>query len=126
MNGPLLEIRGLVAGYHRDLPIVDGASLSVAAGEIVALLGPNGAGKSTLMKAVCGLVQVMGGSIRLDGNELVGMATHATIASGIGYVPQVQNVFVTLTVEENLRAGSFAKPRATRQRLGEAYARFPL
>ena len=126
MNGALLEIRDLVAGYHRDLPIVDRASLSVAPGEVVALLGPNGAGKSTLMKAVCGLVQIMGGSIRLDGRDLVGMPTHAAIAVGIGYVPQVQNVFVTLTVEENLRAGGFAEPRATRERIAEAYGRFPL
>ncbi len=126
MSGPLLEIRGLVAGYHRDLPIVDRASLSVGAGEVVALLGPNGAGKSTLMKAVCGLVLVIGGSIRIDGRELVGLPTHAAIAGGIGYVPQVQNVFVTLTVEENLRAGGFAEPRAVRERIAEAYRRFPL
>ena len=126
MNGTLLEIRDLVAGYHRDLPIVGGASLSVVSGEVVALLGPNGAGKSTLMKAVCGLVRIMGGSIRLAGRDLVGLPTHATIAAGIGYVPQVQNVFVTLTVEENLRAGGFAEPRATRDRLAETYGRFPL
>jgi branched-chain amino acid transport system ATP-binding protein len=126
MTAPLLEIRDLVAGYHRDLPIVTGASLSVAASEVVALLGPNGAGKSTLMKAVSGLVLVMGGSIRLDGTELVGVPTHQAIAAGIGYVPQVQNVFVTLTIEENLRAGGFAAPRTVRARIAEAYARFPL
>jgi branched-chain amino acid transport system ATP-binding protein len=126
VSGPLLEIRELVAGYHRDLPIVDGASLSVAPGEVVALLGPNGAGKSTLMKAVCGLVRIMGGSIRLAARELVGLPTHATIAGGIGYVPQVQNVFVTLTVEENLRAGAFAEPLEARARLAETYRRFPL
>ncbi|TWT15239.1 ABC transporter ATP-binding protein [Reyranella sp. CPCC 100927] len=127
MNGPLLEVHDLVAGYHRDLPIVDGASLSVSASEMVVLLGPNGAGKSTLMKAICGLVLVMGGAIRLDGRDLAGVPTHAAIAAGIGYVPQVQNVFVTLTVEENLRAGGFGTtPQVTRERIAEAYARFPL
>jgi len=122
----VLEIDRLVAGYQPDLPIVTGASLSVAAGEVVALLGPNGAGKSTLIKAVCGLVRTMAGSIRLDGQELVGRPAHAAIAAGIGYVPQVQNVFVTLTVEENLRAGSHLRPGQMKQNLAQAYARFPL
>jgi branched-chain amino acid transport system ATP-binding protein len=126
VKGPTLQISDLVAGYHRDLPIVDGVSLAVAPGEVVALLGPNGAGKSTLMKAVCGLVRVTRGSIRLDGRELTALPTHAVIAAGVGYVPQVQNVFVTLSVEENLRAGGFAQPRAVGIRLAELYDRFPL
>jgi branched-chain amino acid transport system ATP-binding protein len=122
----LLDVQGLSAGYHRDLPIVADASLSVAAGEVLVLLGPNGAGKSTLMKAVCGLVLVMGGSIRLDGSELTGMPAHRVIEAGIGYVPQVQNVFATLTVEENLRAGGYSQPSASRERIADAYARFPM
>ncbi|HJQ57377.1 MAG TPA: ABC transporter ATP-binding protein [Vineibacter sp.] len=126
MSAPLLDIAGLVAGYHRDLPIVDGVSLSVAPGEVVALLGPNGAGKSTLMKAVCGLVRVMSGAISLDGRALTGLPTHDVIAAGVGYVPQVQNVFVSLSVEDNLRAGGFGQPRAVASRLAELYARFPL
>ena len=126
MSGTLLEVEALVAGYHRDLPIVVGTSLRVDAGEVLALLGPNGAGKSTLMKAVCGLVLVIGGSIRLAGHELAGTPAHAVIDAGVGYVPQVQNVFATLTVEENLRAGGYSRPRQTRDRIAEAYARFPM
>jgi branched-chain amino acid transport system ATP-binding protein len=126
VTGPSLQIDDLVAGYHRDLPIVAGVSLTVTAGEVVALLGPNGAGKSTLMKAVCGLVRVTGGSIRLDGHELTALPTHAVIAAGVGYVPQVQNVFTTLSVEENLRAGGFAQRRAVAPRLAELYDRFPM
>jgi branched-chain amino acid transport system ATP-binding protein len=126
VSAPLLEVSDLVAGYLPGLPIVSGASLSVQAGEVVVLLGPNGAGKSTLMKAVCGLVRVMEGAIRLAGRDITRIETHDAIAAGIGYVPQVQNVFVTLSVEDNLRAGAFAEPNSARARLAEAYRRFPV
>jgi branched-chain amino acid transport system ATP-binding protein len=123
---PALAVDALVAGYHRDLPIVRGASLSVSAGEAVVLLGPNGAGKSTLMKAVAGLVATFSGRVALAGTDITGAAADDLAGMGLGYVPQVQNVFTTLTIEENLRAGAFRlAPAQARQRITEAYERFP-
>ncbi|WP_108663024.1 ABC transporter ATP-binding protein [Acuticoccus kandeliae] len=122
----ILAIDNLVAGYHRDLPIVHGASLDVAPGEVVVLLGPNGAGKSTLMKAVAGLTPTFSGTVSLDGRSVEGQSAEALTAAGLGFVPQLQNVFVTLTVDDNLRAGAYSLPRATaRKRIREAYERFP-
>jgi branched-chain amino acid transport system ATP-binding protein len=97
-----LETRGLVAGYEPDLPIVRGASIRVARGEIVLLLGPNGAGKSTLVKAIAGLVPVSAGAILADGAAIAGVPTHRLIRRGLAFVPQTENVFTGLSVRENL------------------------
>ncbi|MFM7346816.1 MAG: ABC transporter ATP-binding protein [Tagaea sp.] len=119
-----LAVVDLEAGYEPGLPIVRGASLSVASGEIVAIVGPNGAGKSTLAKAIAGLVPIFGGHVRLDGKDIAGMAAHALARAGLGFVPQTENVFAPLTVAENLElAASVAK--APRGRLDELYALFP-
>jgi branched-chain amino acid transport system ATP-binding protein len=119
-----LAVENLEAGYEPGLPIVRGASLSVAAGEIVAIVGPNGAGKSTLAKAIAGLVPISGGTVRLDGKHIAGVPAHLLARAGLGFVPQTENVFAPLTVAENLElAASVAKvPRA---RLAELYALFP-
>ncbi len=123
---PALSVEALSAGYHRDLPIVRGAALAVAAGEVVALLGPNGAGKSTLMKAIAGLVGIFSGQVTLSGVSVAGVAAEDLAAAGLGYVPQLQNVFTGLTVDENLRAGAHRLRGAlARERIGEAYHRFP-
>ena len=118
----VLVARDITAGYTADVPIVRGASISIAPGEILVLLGPNGAGKSTLLKAVVGLVPFVSGEVRLGAETLAGLPPQVCVARGIGYVPQVANVFTTLTVEENLRAGAYAANTAP---LDEAYARFP-
>lgn len=119
-----LAVEKLEAGYEPGLPIVRGASLSVASGEIVAIVGPNGAGKSTLAKAIAGLVPIFGGRVRLDGKDIAGMAAHALARAGLGFVPQTENVFAPLTVAENLElAASVA--RVPRGRLDELYALFP-
>ncbi len=123
---PALAVRGLVAGYRRDLPILHGVELEVAAGEIVTVVGPNGAGKSTLVKAVAGLVPVSEGRVLLAGQDITGMPPHRLAAAGVAYVPQTRNVFATLTIEENLRLGAAALPPAMgRERIQAAYARFP-
>jgi branched-chain amino acid transport system ATP-binding protein len=118
----VLAARDITAGYAADVPIVRGASIGIAPGEILVLLGPNGAGKSTLLKAVVGLVPFVSGEVRLGAETLAGLPPHVCVARGIGYVPQVANVFTTLSVEENLRAGAYA---AKSTPLDEAYARFP-
>ncbi|MBL8340231.1 MAG: ABC transporter ATP-binding protein [Rubrivivax sp.] len=124
---PLLAVQALVAGYVRGLPIVHGASLTVAAGEVVTIIGPNGAGKSTLLKAVVGLVPVESGRVMLGAREITGLPAHEVIAAGVGYVPQTANVFTTLTIHDNLRAGAhlLADPRLLAARLDRAYEVFP-
>ena len=121
-----LELRGLVAGYEPGLPIVRGADLTLAAGEILVLLGPNGAGKSTLAKAVAGLVRVEAGTLTLDGASLLEVPAHARIRHGLAFVPQTHNVFAALTVAENLAIAAAILPRAARAgRIGAMEAMFP-
>jgi branched-chain amino acid transport system ATP-binding protein len=119
-----LRIDHLEAGYEPGLPIVRGASLNVAAGEIVAVLGPNGAGKSTLIKAVAGLVPVSSGRVWLGSEDITGRAAHRLPHEGLGFVPQTENVFAKLTVAENLELAS-AILRAPRGRLASLYELFP-
>ena len=123
-GAPHLSVERLVAGYVRGLPVVHGASLEVAQGEVVTLIGPNGAGKSTLLKAVAGLVATEGGRVRVGGRDVTGVAAHAIVASGVGFVPQTGNVFTTLTVHENLRVGAHVVRGALAERLDRAYAMF--
>ncbi|MFN0184877.1 MAG: ABC transporter ATP-binding protein [Aquabacterium sp.] len=127
---PLLVADDVVAGYVPGLPIVQGASVQVAAREVACIIGPNGAGKSTLLKALVGLVGLEGGRISLGGRALAGLPPHEIIAAGLGFVPQTANVFTTLTIAENLAAGAHllhgAASRGERAaRLERAYALFP-
>ena len=126
LGAPLLAAQDVVAGYRASLPIVHGASLQVAPGEILVVLGPNGAGKSTLVKSLAGTCPRFGGSVRLGTQDVSALPAHLLAAAGIGFVPQTANVFTTLSVEENLRVGGYLLPRALlRQRIDEAFARFP-
>jgi branched-chain amino acid transport system ATP-binding protein len=121
-----LETRGLVAGYERDLPIVRGVSLCVAPGEFVALLGPNGAGKSTLVKAIAGLVPIHEGAILLNGEDITDAPAHLKIRCGLAFVPQTENIFATMTIEDNLRLAADILPKPLRtSRIAELYAMFP-
>ncbi|MFZ8947075.1 MAG: ATP-binding cassette domain-containing protein, partial [Paracoccaceae bacterium] len=90
--GYILQVKDLVAGYIRDLPILHGVSVYVDRGEIVTIIGPNGAGKSTLIKAVAGLVSVSQGSIELNGKNIVNVPAYQRATQGVGYVPQTGNV----------------------------------
>ena len=126
MNEALLRADGVVAGYRPDSPILHGVSAEVRRGEVVTIIGPNGAGKSTLVKAIAGLVGVSAGSVRLAGREITNTPAHRLPARGVAYVPQVDNVFGTLTVHENLRLGAAPLPRrAVARRFDAAYAAFP-
>jgi branched-chain amino acid transport system ATP-binding protein len=93
---------------------------------LTGIIGPNGAGKSTLVKAVFGLVPVRSGAIRLRGDDIAGSAGHQLVAQGVGYVPQVGNVFGTLTVEENLRMGVYLRPERFAVRRDELLDLFPV
>ena len=120
-----LRVEALEAGYEPGLPIVRGASLSVEPNEILAVLGPNGAGKSTLIKAIAGLVPISAGRVLLHDREITERAAHRLPHEGLGFVPQTENVFVNLSIDDNLDlAASILKVRKKR-RLGELYALFP-
>ena len=123
---PLLTATDVVAGYLPGVDILQGCSLELAPGEIVGVVGPNGAGKSTLLKAMFGLVELRRGVVRFRGDDVTGHPAHALVELGIGYVPQRDNVFPSLTVEENLRMGTFRRPRRFRERLDEVAGLFPL
>lgn len=121
---PLLEVSGVVGGYG-EADILHGADLTADAGEIVVIVGANGAGKSTLMKAVAGLVRVRSGHIRFGGDEIANAPAEGMILRGLAYVPQERNVFPSLTVEENLVMGAYARPAAAAAGLARVLALFP-
>jgi len=123
--GAVLETRGLVAGYIPDVDILHGVDLTVMPGEIVTIVGPNGAGKSTLIRAVIGLLTPRAGTVLLRGEEITGTKPHRIVAQGIGYVAQRENVFATLSVEENLALGATALGVDAEPRLPKVLELFP-
>lgn len=125
MTTPALQIEGLEAGYEPGLSIVRDACLSVASGEIVAILGPNGAGKSTLVKAVAGLVPISKGTNTLFGRDITKVATHQMVFEGLAFVPQTENVFVNLSIAENLELAAALMKANRKDRLAPVYAMFP-
>lgn len=122
----ILSTSNLVAGYEPGLPIVRGASIEVRAGEIVVILGPNGAGKSSLIKAIAGLVPISGGAVTLAGHDITALPAHRKIREGLAFVPQTENIFPRMSVEENLRlsVGIFPERDAARG-IEEIYELFP-
>jgi ABC-type branched-subunit amino acid transport system ATPase component len=120
----ILEASGLVSGYG-EVEILHGVSLRLDRGEIVAIIGPNGAGKSTLMKAVFGLLKVKSGTVHLEGEDVTGMHPERIVRKGMCYVPQSENVFPSLSIQENLEMGAFTRRDGYRQRLEEVYGLFP-
>ncbi len=122
---PVLDVRDVVGGYVPTLPILHGMSLEVLEGEIVTVLGPNGAGKSTLIKAIAGLISVTSGSIRFRGRDITGMETHELIREGVGYVPQTENVFAKLSVDENLALGALHHRQDMEARRAGLFELFP-
>jgi len=120
----VLQAEGVVAGYG-EVEILHGLSLVLNEGEIVAVIGPNGAGKSTLLKAVFGLVSVRSGRVQLLGREVTNLSPDRIVQSGMSYVPQVDNVFPSLTIDENLEMGAFVRRDGLRERLERVYDLFP-
>jgi branched-chain amino acid transport system ATP-binding protein len=109
-DGPVVEISDLVAGYLPGVNILEGCNLTAAKGELIGIIGPNGAGKSTLLKAMFGQVNVRGGSMKLMGEDITGLKANELVARGVGMVPQNNNVFPSLTIEENLEMGVYQDP----------------
>jgi neutral amino acid transport system ATP-binding protein len=123
-NGALLATRDLVAGYVSEVDILNGVSISVRKGEIVTVIGPNGAGKSTLIKTIFGLLKPRRGGVLFKGEDIGGAKPHTITRKGMSYVPQLDNVFPSLTVEENLEMGAFDRS-TVQQRMELMYALFP-
>ncbi len=121
----VLEARELVVGYSAELDILSAVSIRVLAGEIVTVVGPNGAGKSTLMKAIMGLVTPRKGRLLLRDRDIVGLRPHEIVRLGVGYVPQRENVFESMSVVENLELGNIDSRRAAAARIEELLALFP-
>jgi ABC-type branched-subunit amino acid transport system ATPase component len=120
-----LEVTGLMAGYG-STTIVHGMDLEVQPGEAVGIVGPNGAGKSTFLKAVAGVIVTTGGTVRLDGQDVTNLRGDRLARLGLGYVPQVRDVFSPLTVLENLEMGGYTLPgREVPERVEEVFAVFP-
>ncbi|MGQ0624394.1 MAG: ABC transporter ATP-binding protein [Sporichthyaceae bacterium] len=122
----LLRASGIVAGYLPGVDILKGADLHADAGELVAIIGPNGAGKSTLLKAMFGLVPVREGTVTLGGDDITGLRADQLVARGVGFVPQTNNVFATLTIEENLQMGVFRTPKQFKERFAYVADLFPM
>jgi len=126
-NGaPVLEAKDLVAGYLPGINILNGCNIEAYPGELIGIIGPNGAGKSTLLKAIFGLVPVRGGVVTLKGENITNSKANKLVQLGVGFVPQNNNVFPTLTIEENLQMGLYLRPRKLSERLAAMYELFPV
>jgi branched-chain amino acid transport system ATP-binding protein len=126
MSSTMLEVDGLDAWYERS-HVVQGLRLHVKRGEIVTLMGRNGAGKTSTLKAIMGLLAKRGGSVRLDGHEILALSAHARYHLGLAYVPEERRIVPGLTVLENLRLGLIAgkERHAERERIDEIVKTFP-
>ncbi|HEY1383350.1 MAG TPA: ABC transporter ATP-binding protein [Dongiaceae bacterium] len=128
MNGPAIALstQALVAGYERDLAIVRGVDFAAQTGELVVILGPNGAGKSTFVKAIAGLVAIHSGSVRLGDLDVTQVPVHEKVRKGLAFVPQTENIFTTLSINENLLVAANILPKSARaRRIAALYGMFP-
>ena len=121
----LLRTDEVVAGYVPGVNILNGCDFYVNDGELVGIIGPNGAGKSTLLKAIFGLVKVSTGTIKLRGEDITGLKANTLVSKGVGFVPQTNNVFPSLTIEENLQMGVFQAPKKFKQSFEFVTGLFP-
>ena len=126
MGKAILECNGIAAGYVKGLNILQGVDLVVSEGEIVSIIGPNGAGKSTLLKAIMGLINVSAGRFYINGSDKTNLSTHKIVNQGIGYVPQVENVFPSLTIEENLEIGAWSLNKSRKSTIKKTLEDFPM
>ncbi|NQX04381.1 ABC transporter ATP-binding protein [Rathayibacter sp. VKM Ac-2856] len=125
MTSNTLETHDLHAGYVPGVNILNGSNVYVKKGELVGIIGPNGAGKSTLLKAMFGLVNIRQGTVLLNGEDITGFKADKLVSKGVGFVPQNNNVFPSLTIEENLEMGMYQKPKMFKERLEFVTELFP-
>lgn len=125
-GAPVIEVTDLVAGYLPGVNILNGCSIVAHPGEMVGIIGPNGAGKSTLLKAIFGLVKVHSGSVSLEGRDITNLRANKLVQAGVGFVPQTNNIFPSLSIEQNLRMGLFLRPKKLTERLNAMWELFPV
>ncbi len=121
----LIHVDNVTGGYIPEVDILNGCSLELGRGELVGIIGPNGAGKSTLVKALFGLVKIREGTVTFDGKDITNKKAHELVEQGIGYVPQNNNVFPSLTVGENLEMGCYLRPDQYKDRFEVVAEMFP-
>ena len=122
---PVVHVDKVNAGYLPGINILNECSLTANQGELIGIIGPNGAGKSTLLKAIFGLVNVREGKILLNGEEITNLKANKLVAKGVAFVPQSDNVFPSLTIEENLQMGVFQTPKRFNERFEFVTGLFP-
>lgn len=113
----IVQMTDVHAGYLPGVNILNGANLTARKGELIGIIGPNGAGKSTLLKAIFGMLKVREGDITVNGESILGLKADKLVARGVAFVPQTNNVFPSLTIEENLQMGMYQRPQAYAERL---------
>jgi len=126
MTEPFLIGDAMTGGYGRGPDILHECTISVNPGEIAVIVGPNGAGKSTAMKAIFGMLNVRSGSVRLAGEDITALSPQDRVIKGMGFVPQVRNIFPSMTVEENLEMGAFIRKDDIRETMEQVYHLFPI
>ena len=124
-EGAVLRADDLIAGYLPGVNILNGADLYCQENELVGIIGPNGAGKSTLLKALFGLVKIKTGAVMLKGEDITNRRADHLVTKGIGFVPQTNNVFPSLTIQENLEMGVYQRPKSFRKRFEFVGELFP-
>jgi branched-chain amino acid transport system ATP-binding protein len=125
MADPFLIGENMTGGYG-PVDILHDCTIAVEPGEIAVIVGPNGAGKSTAMKAVFGMLSLRGGQVRLAGEDITNLSPQARVRKGMGFVPQTQNIFTSMTVEENLEMGAFIRTDAIKDTMAQVYDLFPI
>lgn len=126
MSEPFLIGDSMTGGYGKGPDILHDCTIAVNPGEIAVIVGPNGAGKSTAMKAVFGMLNVRSGSVRLDGEDITALSPQDRVLKGMGFVPQVRNIFPSMTVEENLEMGAYIRNDDIKQTMEQVYSLFPI
>ena len=122
---PVLVADDLYAGYLPGVDILNGCSMEVAEGELIGIIGPNGAGKSTFLKALFGLVPIREGTVTLGGEDITNKRADELVRMGVGFVPQTNNVFPTLSIKENLEMGAYQAPKGFQQQFDKVMDLFP-
>ncbi|ARC88816.1 ABC transporter ATP-binding protein [Rhodovulum sp. MB263] len=125
MEDPFLIGDRMTGGYG-GADILHGCTVAVEKGEIAVIVGPNGAGKSTAMKAVFGMLDLRSGAVRLNGEDITRLSPQARVAKGMAFVPQTNNIFASMTVEENLEMGAFLRRDDISATIEEVYQLFPI
>jgi branched-chain amino acid transport system ATP-binding protein len=125
-NPVILHADDLIAGYLPGINILNGCSMEVRQGELIGIIGPNGAGKSTFLKALFGLVPVRDGSVTLAGEDITNLRADQLVSRGVGFVPQTNNVFPSLTIEENLEMGAYRAHKSFKKQLEKIGDLFPV